>query len=100
MSNKTTFLFNQKLSIREKDNDIVRYSSGEEEPEHFFGSFTESLCFLLLIICVCIIIYGLKYANGDFQRSTKDSENLTLPNKLFEAKDAEQPGKNQRTYFV
>ena len=98
MSNKTYFLLNQKLSLREKNNDIVRYH--DEKQEQLFGSFTEALCFLLLIICVCIIIYGLKYVNGDFQRSTQDSENLTLPDKLFEANAAEQPGKNQRTYFV
>jgi hypothetical protein len=71
MSNKTSSVFFQKLSRREKDNDIVKYGYGEQEPRPFFGSFSEALCFLVLFICVCIIIYGLKYVNGASKTAQK-----------------------------
>ena len=100
MSNKTSSVFFQKLSRRAKDKDIIKYGYCDQEPGPFFGSFAELFCFLALIVCVCIIIYGLKYVNGDFKRSTKESENPRLPNKPFQAKDIEQQRREQKTFCV
>ena len=86
--------------MKAENKDIIKYGFGDEEATTFFGSFGEPLCFLALIVCVCIIIYGLKYVNGDFKRSTKESENPRLPNKPFEAKDVEQQRREQKTFCV
>jgi hypothetical protein len=101
MFNKTSSAFFQKLlKEREKENTIVKYGYGEQEPGPFFGSFSEALCFIVLFICVCIIIYGLKYVNGDFRRSKKASENPTLPNKPFEAEIAKEQMREQKIFLA
>ena len=93
----------QRLSRGQKDRIIIKYGfvTGKKTTT-FFRSFEAPLCFIALIVCVCIVIYGLNYVNGDFQRSKKESENPRLPNKPFEAKDqdAEQQRREQKTFCV
>ena len=87
MSNKTTDLFYQRLSRGQKDKNIVKYGYGDQKPTTFFGSFAEPLCFLALIVCVCIIIFGLKYVNEDFHKTYDIS---TFHKKTTKPKDTEE----------
>ena len=61
--------FSQNLMRKRNDKNIVTFRSDEGDHSSFFGSISEILCFIALILCVCIIIFGLKYINGDYQTS-------------------------------
>ena len=82
--------------MKAENKDIIKYGFGDEEATTFFGSFGEPLCFLALIVCVCIIIFWLKYINGDFQRNTGTSDNQ----KTFKPKDTAPQGNDEINFSV
>ena len=82
--------------MKAENKDIIKYGFGDEEATTFFGSFGEPLCFLALIVCVCIIIFGLKYINGDFQRNTGTSDNQ----KTFKPKATAPQGNDEINFSV
>ena len=90
MANKTQAVFSQNLLQKSKNNNIVQFTSYNKEPVDFFGSFAEPLCFLALILCVCIIIYGLKYVNGDSQNMPRNSCLPPLPKRRARPRDVNQ----------
>ena len=78
----------QRLSRGQKDRNIIKYGYGTgKKTTTFFRSFAAPLCFIALIVCVCIIIFGLKYVNEDFHKTYDIS---TFHKKTTKPKDTEE----------
>ena len=88
--------FSQNLIRKRNDKNIVTFRSQDDDHSSFFGSISEILCFIALIVCVCVIVFGLKFINGDYQTSFMSR----LPWRRSQQSSTRKLIRNQKTYSV
>ena len=79
MKNLSTFNKIERRGVltRNKNNHSLIFLSEESEDQNYFQLLSEFCCFIVLIVSVSVIIYGLKHVNDTFGNGDKDEEDGT-----------------------
>ena len=85
--NKTVQVLSERLLLKPKDKDIVRYLSIDHKMINFFDSYAEPMCFLALILFVCIIIFGIKFVYDGNEERTRETNEYQIPKKICKPND-------------